>query len=465
MLAGAPVSAHHGLIPGSRARARFTALRDWLAWQEGLHVREIDLGLERCQSVHKRMGLAPPAYRIVSVGGTNGKGSSVALLDAILRAAGYRVATYTSPHLLCYNERIRIQGEPVTDQELCAAFERVDAARGATSLTYFEFGTLAALSLFDDRDLDIAVLEVGLGGRLDAVNLVDADLALIAAIGIDHVEWLGHDRSAIAFEKAGIFRAGRAAVCSDPDVPESLIDQAARVGARLSLLGRDYRYAAGGNSWSWASRDRSYPDLPAPGLFGDYQIQNAAGVVRAIELLAPVLPVPEVALREGLVRARLPGRFQIVRAGGLEYVLDVAHNPQAAAMLASTLRRHRAMRNSPAPGETHAIVGMLRDKDRPGFLAEIGDLVDHWHLTALPGSRGTAAERLGHEVAALGKRASITCYDSVHAALSGVQSQAKSGDQVLVTGSFLTVAGVLGEIKGSEPFTDTLSGGRCWEEE
>ncbi len=427
------------MIPGRRAGPRFTTLCDWLAWQEGLHVREIDLGLERCQSVRKRMGLAPPTYRVLSVGGTNGKGSSVALADAILRAAGYRVATYTSPHLLRYNERIRIQGDAVSDEELCAAFERVDAARGATSLTYFEFGTLAALSLCEARDLDVAVLEVGLGGRLDAVNMMDADVALIAAIGIDHVEWLGQDRAAIAFEKAGIFRPGREAVCSDPEAPESLIAHAGRIGARLSLLGRDYRYAVGESSWSWTSRDRSYVDLPPPGLFGAYQYQNAAGVLRALEVLD--LPVPEAALRAGLAAAHLPGRFQIVAAGGLEYVLDVAHNPQAAAVLAETLRRYRA--GGTAPPETHAIVGMLRDKDRPGFLAEIQDLVDHWHLTGLPGSRGTAAERLGCEVGALGGKATIACYDGVAAALSGVQSQARPRDQVLVSGSFLTVAGVL----------------------
>jgi len=433
--------------PAGHRGPRFTALCDWLAWQEGLHVREIDLGLERCQSVKKRMGLAPPAYRVISVGGTNGKGSSVAFLDAILRAAGYRVATYTSPHLLCYNERIRIQGEPVSDQQLCAAFERVDAARGATSLTYFEFGTLAALSLCEDANLDIAVLEVGLGGRLDAVNVVDADVALITAIGIDHVEWLGHERPAIAFEKAGIFRPGREAVCSDPEAPESLIDHAGRLGTRLSLLGRDYRYSVAERSWSWASSDSAYRDLPAPGLWGDYQYQNAAGVLRAIEVLRLDRPMPEAALRDGLAGARLPGRFQIVTAGGLEYILDVAHNPQAAEVLARTLRQHRSMGRPPAPAETHAIFGMLRDKDRQGFLARIQGLVDHWHVTGLPGSRGTAASLLAREVAALGGRRSLTCYYSAEAALRGVQARARRGDRVLVTGSFLTVAGVLPSLR------------------
>ena len=319
----------------------------------------------------------------------------------------------------------------------------MDAARGATSLTYFEFGTLAALSLCEDANLDIAVLEVGLGGRLDAVNVVDADVALIAAIGIDHVEWLGHERSAIAFEKAGIFRPGREAVCSDPEVPESLIDHAGRLGTRLSLLGRDYRYSVGERSWSWASSDSAYRDLPAPGLWGDYQYQNAAGVLRALEVLRLDRPVPEAALREGLAAARLPGRFQIVTAGGLEYVLDVAHNPQAAEVLARTLRQHRSMGRPPAPAETHAIFGMLRDKDRQGFLARIQGLVDHWHVTGLPGSRGTAASLLAREVAALGGRGSLTCYHSAEAALRGVQARARRGDRVLVTGSFLTVAGVL----------------------
>ena len=318
------------------------------------------------------------------------------------------MATYTSPHLLCYNERICIQGEPVSDQQLCAAFERVDAARGATSLTYFEFGTLAALSLCEDANLDIAVLEVGLGGRLDAVNVVDADVALIAAIGIDHVEWLGHERPAIAFEKAGIFRPGREAVCSDPEVPESLIDHAGRLGTRLSLLGRDYRYSVGERLWSWVSSESAYRDLPAPGLWGDYQYQNAAGVLRAIEVLRLDRPVPEAALREGLAAARLPGRFQIVTAGGLEYVLYVAHNPQAAEVLARTLRQHLSMGRPPAAAETHAIFGMLRDKDRQGFLARIQGLVDHSACHGVTGFAGHGRFAPRVDVAALGARGSLT---------------------------------------------------------
>jgi dihydrofolate synthase / folylpolyglutamate synthase len=413
---------------------RFTRLSDWLAWQEGLHVHEIELGLERCQIVAGRMGLTAPEYRVFTVGGTNGKGSTVAMLDAILRAQGQRVGTYTSPHLLSYNERIRIDGEAVTDDRLCAAFQRVDAARGTISLTYFEFGTLAALSIFQASALDVAVLEVGLGGRLDAVNCVDADVAVLAAISIDHVEWLGPDRESIAREKAGIFRRGRPAVCSDPEPPGSLLKEAEATGCRLLLLNRDYRYEESADgTWSWFYGDRSYLDLPRPRLLGRYQYQNASGVLMALTALEPHLPLTENAIRFGLASVSLPGRFTLI-PGAIEYVLDVAHNPQAAAVLAQTLRER------PVQGATHAVIGMLKDKDRLGVFDKLSPLIDHWHVVGLSAPRGAPAERLVAELRTGRTIGSVTQYGDVATALAGARAIAKNADRILITGSFLTVA-------------------------
>ncbi|MDH5786629.1 MAG: Mur ligase family protein, partial [Chromatiales bacterium] len=268
---------------------RFSTLDEWLSWQEQLHPVGIDLGLERPGKVLKTMGLEISGHLVITVAGTNGKGSSVALLESILLAAGYQVGCYTSPHLLRYNERIRLNGNEVSDAQLCESFERIDQARGATSLTYFEFGTLAAFDIFARSQLDVAVLEVGLGGRLDASNLLDADVALITAIDIDHAAWLGNDRETIAIEKGGIMRRGHPAVCSDPAVPQSLVELAAKTGAPLSQLGRDYRYGVDGDSWQWQGDGTSYGALPLPALRGKHQLQNAAGVLMALLQLSEKL--------------------------------------------------------------------------------------------------------------------------------------------------------------------------------
>ncbi len=422
-----------GNLPQHR---RFKELSEWLAWQETLHVKEIELGLERCRVVAERMGLRQPTYAVVTVGGTNGKGSSVAILDSVLRAAGYKVAMYTSPHLLRYNERLCIGGMPVGDEPLCAAFQRVDEARGEISLTYFEFGTLAALDILSRTEIDLAILEVGLGGRLDAVNLVDPDVALLATIGIDHVEWLGHDRAVIAREKAGIFRPGRPAVCSDPDPPWTLAKQAREVGSALYLLGRDYAFEVSEPIWSWHSGATLFKGLPRPGLRGDHQFQNAAGILMVLELLAERFPVEEQAIRRGLAEVRLEGRFQIL-PGPIEYILDVAHNPQAAGILAQTLRQHRAN------GSTHMLIGMLKDKDACGVFRELDGLADHWHVVGLRGSRGASSEQLAGQLNRAGVAAPVVTYNSVAEALAAIKSQAQKGDRVVITGSFLTVAEVM----------------------
>lgn len=424
------------------AARRFATLEQWLAWQETLHVREIDLGLQRVREVAGRMGVLPLGCPVLTVAGTNGKGSTVAMLEAMLAAAGYRVGCYCSPHLVRYNERVRVAGQQVSDEALCAAFERVEAARGSVMLTYFEFGTLAALDVLGRSGLDAAVLEVGMGGRLDAVNLVDTDVAVIATIDIDHVEWLGPDRESIGREKAGIMRAGRPALCSDPAPPASLIEHASQVGADLRLIGRDYGYeaqAADGQpagSWSWWSASQRLEGLPRPALVGEFQLQNAAGALMALELAASgPLRVPLPAMRQGLRAVHLPGRFQVL-PGPVQTILDVAHNAESARILAANLRAQ------PVTGRTHAVIGMLKDKDPPTVVEPLAGLVDAWHAVSLGGPRGAPAARLGECVARLCD-APVREHDSVSAALEVVRPQTRPGDRVLVVGSFLTVADAL----------------------
>jgi dihydrofolate synthase/folylpolyglutamate synthase len=416
--------------------ARFDRLSDWLRWQEGLHVREIDLGLERARLVLERLGLPQPAWPVITVAGTNGKGSTVAMLESLLRSAGLRVGCYSSPHLLRYNERIRIDGLPVLDEPLCEAFARVDAARGEVSLTYFEFGTLAAFDLFSRAGLDAAVLEVGLGGRLDAVNVLDADVAVVTGIGIDHVEWLGPDRESIGREKAGVFRAGRIAVCSDPEPPASIARHAAAVGAELRQLGRDFHYRATAEGWEWQGRRTRLVELPRPALPGRVQLQNAAGVLAAIEALGrPALLEPATVAR-GLTSVRLPGRFQVL-PGAPPLILDVAHNPHAAERLAETLAEQARV------PRTVAVTGMLRDKDAAGVFERLVPFVDAWYLCELDSPRAAPAARLAQALAGLTEPRNVHLAATVPAALAAARADAGADGRVLVFGSFLTVAAAL----------------------
>ncbi len=430
---------------------RFDQLADWLKWQERLHVKEIHLGLERSREVAANMGLVQPSYFTVSIAGTNGKGSSVAMLAAILSAQGYKVATYTSPHLIRYNERIKINGKEVSDQSLCEAFHRIDMARGDITLTYFEFGTLAALDLFQHADIDIAVLEVGLGGRLDAVNLVDADIALIAAVDIDHVAWLGDTRETIGREKAGIMRQGRAAVCSDPEPPASLVAYAHEIGSRLLLLHRDFELYRSGNEWSWTGASSRYEHLPLPGLTGDFQLYNAAGVLMVLEQMPAHLKVAEDAIIKGLKEVKLGGRVQIF-SGPAEYILDVAHNPQAARELA------RILAARPVAGETHVLIGMLKDKDIEGIFRALLPVADSWHLTGLPPPRGANAEDLAAHLNAVARAPKARTYACVEDAARALRGSARAGDRVLVVGSFLTVAAML---RFFEAQKNAVGGGLC----
>jgi dihydrofolate synthase/folylpolyglutamate synthase len=411
-------------------------LQEWLAWLEAGRGEHIDLGLERCVEVAARLGLPRPAPVVVTVAGTNGKGSSVALLSTIWRGAGYRVGAYTSPHLLRYNERIRIDGVAVDDARITAAFARIEAARESVALTYFEFGTLAALCIFAEAGLDVVILEVGLGGRLDAVNIVDADVALIAAIGLDHEDWLGTSREQIATEKAGVMRGGRVAVCSDNDLPHTLLDHAARVGALPAVLGVDFSFEDEGEDWTWWSGDAVLERLPYPALSGAHQLRNAAGVLKVVDSLQARLPVSVEHIAEGLRTVTLPGRFHRVTRK-LDYIIDVAHNPQAAEIFTATLA------TLPPVPRTHALVGMLKTKNHRGFLAPLLPHVQHWHFATLGGVNGARAEDLASCLRELAPRVSSHCHANVAAAHAAILAAAQPGDRVLVLGSFLTVGAML----------------------
>jgi dihydrofolate synthase/folylpolyglutamate synthase len=420
--------------------AQARTLEAWLARIEQLHPQTIELGLERLREVAGRLGLSLPCT-VIMVGGTNGKGSTCAMLEAILRAAGYRAGLYTSPHLVRFNERVRLDGVPVDDDALVAQFEAVEAARGAVPLTYFEFTTLAALRLFQQRAPEIAILEVGLGGRLDAVNLVDADCAIVTSIGVDHAEYLGETRERIGWEKAHIFRAGRPAICSDPAPPATLIEHARAIGADLWLHGRDFAYDGDRGQWSYRGRSGRRGGMAWPALRGTNQLQNAAGVLAALEALRHRLPVAQQAVRDGLATVTLPGRFQVL-PGRPVVILDVAHNPHAAAQLAANLDGMGAFRR------TFAVFGAMRDKDVDGMIAALKPHIDDWLATDLPTPRAASAawiaERLqAADAAAGGEGPRIECHRSPLEALAAARARAGPDDRILIFGSFYTVADVL----------------------
>jgi dihydrofolate synthase/folylpolyglutamate synthase len=403
---------------------------------ETLHPREIELGLERVAAVAARLRLTTPPFAVVTVGGTNGKGSVVAMLERILLAAGYRVGAYTSPHLIRYNERVGIGGREVDDVALIGAFERVEAARADTPLTYFEFGTLAAVDQFRAANVDVAILEVGLGGRLDAVNLWDADVAIVTSVGTDHRDWLGPDREAIGREKAGIYRGGRCAICGDADPPATLLAHAAAIGARLLRIHRDFDYEITDGGWRWRGGARLYAGLPHPAMRGDYQLDNAACTIMALDCLAERRPVQLADIRAGLHRAVLPGRFQTLPGRPLR-VFDVAHNIEAAQALGRTLARQ------PIAGRTIAVCGMLRDKPIAEVLRQLAPQISTWHLASLEGARGASAEELRAALAGAGVETGVSTHAHVEAAYAAAVAEAGEPDRVLVFGSFHTVGAIL----------------------
>jgi dihydrofolate synthase/folylpolyglutamate synthase len=422
---------------------RFHRLDDWLAWQSTLHPREIELGLERVAEVWRRLRPGGLASRVVTVAGTNGKGSCVAMLEAIYRQAGYRVGAYTSPHLQRYNERIRIDGAQVDDARLCRAFERVDRARRGRALTYFEFGTLAALDIFARQPLDLVVLEVGLGGRLDAVNIIDPDVALITTVDLDHADWLGATRQEIGLEKAGIMRTGRPVVLAT-EMPESVYRYAQKLGAKVFMPERDFRVESGPQGFSWSGGARSYHALSHPALRGACQIRNAAAVLMAGECLGDALPVDRTAIDRALQTLELPGRLQIL-PGSPRILLDVAHNPQAV----QSLRDH--LEELALSGRWHAVFGILSDKDLTDILGIISPMIASWHLVDTPGPRGQSADRLLARMTELGIGRDLYRCGKLSEALDSAKRAVAAEDAILIFGSFLVVGEFLENLNKREP--------------
>jgi dihydrofolate synthase/folylpolyglutamate synthase len=424
---------------------QFDTLQGWLDHCERLHPKNIDMGLERVREVAQRMALRFDCP-VITVAGTNGKGSTCAMLEAVALQAGYRPGVYTSPHLVHFEERCRVHGEIVAQADLLPHFEAVEQARtqgGAeVSLTYFEFTTLAILRLMSHSRIDVAILEVGLGGRLDATNVIDTDCAVITSIDIDHTEFLGPDRESIGREKAGIMRAGRPVIVGDPMAPESVLDHAREIGADLWRFGHDFNFSGDRQQWAWAGRGRRYAGLAYPALRGANQLVNASGALAALEAIRDRLPITAQAVRAGLALVELPGRFQIV-PGQPTLVLDVAHNPHSVAALAANLD---AMGYFPT---THAVLGAMADKDLAPMLAKIGPLVDRWYFTDLPTPRAEAASNLQSkwnavQMVAGGRREVTTSvWPDPEQALAAAVAAADPADRIVVFGSFFTVGGVL----------------------
>ena len=419
------------------------SLNQWLEYLESMHPVAIDMGLDRVATVGANLDLRFDCP-VITVGGTNGKGSTCAMLESMLMQGSYRVGLYTSPHILDFNERARIDGHSVSDAVFCDAFAAVEAVRGDVSLTYFEFTTLAILKLFADAKLDAVILEVGLGGRLDAVNIIDPDVAIVTSVDLDHQQYLGDTREKIGFEKAGIFRPQRAAICGDPSPPQSLVEHANAIGTDLWLFGRDFNYSGDRQQWSYGGRAVRRHALAYPSLRGANQLLNASAALAALEVLRDRLPLGAQEIRAGLVLVELPGRFQVL-PGRPAVILDVAHNPHAAATLAQNLDQ---MGFFPY---TYAVFGAMSDKDVSGILSHLKDKIDHWYFCGLPLPRAATAESLASALRATGFVASddgggersIQCFSTPAEAYSSARDRAGENDRIIVFGSFLTVAGVM----------------------
>jgi len=411
------------------------SLDDWLDYISAQHPATIALGLERVREAAERMGMARCPV-VITVGGTNGKGSTCAMLEKILLESGYRVGLYTSPHLLRYNERVRLQGEDVSDDLLVESFERVEAARGTTPLTYFEFGTLGALDIFGRASLDVAILEVGLGGRLDAVNIVDADVACVVSVDLDHQAFLGNDRESIGYEKAGIYRAGRAAIFGDTNPPDRLVAHAKQIGADLQVLGRDFRYEAHERQWDFIGRRGAKRALPMPALRGRWQLKNACVALAALDEVADRVPVSLGEVKRGFTNVRLAGRLQVL-PGRPSIVLDVAHNPHAARALADGLGDMGFYER------TFAVFAMLADKDIGGVIDAMRGRVDQWFVASVAAERAAPAQRVADLLSGRGLSAVTRTFATVSAALEEARRQAGPNDRIIVFGSFYTVAEAL----------------------
>lgn len=423
---------------------KFNNLQSWLSWQESLHFTDIELGLDRIQQVADQLGI-PSSWHcpVITVAGTNGKGSSVALLESMFLAAGYRVGSYTSPHLLHYNERIKINAEPVSDQLICEAFEQVEQARlkaGEISLTYFEFGSLAALLILQQAGLDVVVLEVGLGGRLDAVNIIDADIALITPVALDHQGWLGDNREAIAAEKAGIIKSTSSVICSDPEPATAVVERARSLQVPAFYINREYRFVPANNGFQFSSPAGIIKHLPPPNLSGQFQLNNAAAAIMVSQLLIKELPLTAEAIAKGLLQVQLAGRFQTL-AQAPEIIVDVAHNPHAVAALVENLQ------SRPCKGRTLAVLAMLEDKAICDSLAVIDQQIDHFYLVGLEGNRALSVDELNQRVQQCVSNDKLSAENSVAQALERAIHTAGVEDRIIVFGSFLTVTAAIEQLQ------------------
>lgn len=410
-------------------------LADWLTHLESLHPKSISMGLERVEAIKQRLNLGPQ-FPIIVVGGTNGKGSVCAMLEFILHAAGYRVGCYTSPHLLRYNERVRVSREEVGDEDLCWAFERIEKVRGDIPLTYFEYGTLAAMQCFTSRKVEVAILEVGLGGRLDAVNVFDSDCAVVTNVDIDHCEYLGTNREQIAYEKAGIFRKGRIAIFADYDVPIAIAEHASKIGSELWRIGREFNVKPDREQWDYHGKTNRRSALPLPALKGAYQLNNAAAALAALDALRAKLPVAMGAVRRGLTEVQLSGRFQLL-PGKPALIMDVAHNPHAARSLAQNLSL------LPPCNKTYAVFAMLKDKDIAGVVAAMRTQIDSWLVAGIDAARGATSAELEEMLQKSRVVGDILVYPSIADALRFAYMAAGENDRIVAFGSFYTVAEVM----------------------
>ena len=415
---------------------KYNTLDDWLAWQTTLHAREIELGLDRIETVAQRLNLIDCPFPVITVAGTNGKGSVVAMLSAILHHSGYKVGTYTSPHIVHYNERIRIGLRCVNDEQLCQSFEKINSARDDISLSFFEFATLTALDIFHENKIDVAILEVGLGGRLDATNIIDNDLAFVTSIGLDHTEWLGDTRELIGYEKSGIFRADTPAICGDIDAPNSVAESAQKVNANLFQLNTDFSYKVAKTSWSFITDGYEIQGLPLPNLSGAVQIRNAASVLMGLYCLNDRLPLSADAIETGLREVTLEGRFQRI-VKDCEIILDVAHNFDSAKILAENLMA------LPKPQKTIAVFAVLSDKDVDGIVSLLHSHIDDWYISQVNSPRCMQVDQVEQSLMKQSSDICVKVFESVEQAYSQAQIDAHEGDRIIVFGSIFTVSEVL----------------------
>ena len=410
-------------------------LTDWLGYIESIHPSTIDLTLERIKIVIERLNL-DISFPILTVGGTNGKGSTCSILESIYREAGYKVACYTSPHFLNFNERIKIQTLAVSDEVICEAFSRIESAREGVTLTYFEYGTIAAMIIFSEAHVDVAILEVGLGGRLDAVNVFDADCAIVTTVDLDHMDYLGHTREAIGFEKAGIYRTEKTSICGDFDPPQSLIKHAELIHADLKIIGKDFGYEAHHDSFDFLIDSTFVMNLPLPKLQGDFQLANATNALMAVKAMEDKLPLTEISIQKGITLTLLPGRFQEVKKMP-SLILDVAHNPQAARSLSHNLKTHVV------PGKTIAVFSILKDKDIFGVINVLNLDIDDWFIAEIQNERAASIETISNTIQKINPSAHIETFKNIQEAYQFASKEVRRNDRIIVFGSFFTVADIM----------------------